>query len=229
MEKITREDLLQLKFVNDPAVSPDGRHTVYVEYSLNLKENSYEARLKLLNNETGAVLDLTNLGKESPAVWLDSGTLIFSTERGKGDEYYQVSFIEHAVKRGGSGKHEGYLYKLGGLKADTSYPYPVFRPQNALRRQEGENYQCKAEYCYRPPKRPDPRSASQKQRENDIYGDSRRKAYELLIHVLRRRGQSHGPSTPNDPRPKVLFTMYKMRDAAAAPPKPNAYTAGSEG
>ena len=86
MEKITREDLLQLKFVNDPAVSPDGRHTVYVEYSLNLKENSYEARLKLLNNETGAVLDLTNLGKESPAVWLDSGTLIFSTERGKGDK-----------------------------------------------------------------------------------------------------------------------------------------------
>ena len=86
MEKITREDLLHLKFVNDPAVSPDGKHTVFVEYSQNLKENTYESRLKLLNNETGKVLDLTNLGKESPAVWLDSETLLFSTEREKNDK-----------------------------------------------------------------------------------------------------------------------------------------------
>ena len=86
MEKITREDLLKLKFVNNPCVSPDGKHTVFVEYCQNLKENSYESRLKLLNNDNGAVLNLTNLGKERPAVWLDNETLLFSTERGKEDK-----------------------------------------------------------------------------------------------------------------------------------------------
>ena len=86
MEKITREDLLKLKFVNNPVLSPDGKHTVYVEYSQNLGNNNYESRLRLLNNETGEVLPLTELGKEGPPIWLDSGTLLFPSERGEQDK-----------------------------------------------------------------------------------------------------------------------------------------------
>ena len=36
-------------------------------------------------------------------------------------------------------------------------------------------------------------------------------------------------STPNAPCLNALLTIYKRTDAAAAPPKPNAYTAGSDG
>ena len=113
MEKITREDLLQLKFVNNPAVSPDGRCTVYVEYGQNLKENCYESRLKLLNNKTGTVLDLTNLGKESPAVWLDSETLLFSTERGKQDQ-----------GKDGEEKTCFYSLKINGGEAKKEFEIP---------------------------------------------------------------------------------------------------------
>lgn len=85
MNKITREDLLALQMVNNPILSPDGKHTVYVQYSQNLEKNQYESRLRLLDNASGRVLNLTEIGKESPAVWLDSETLLFSTERGDQD------------------------------------------------------------------------------------------------------------------------------------------------
>ena len=83
MEKITREDLLQLQMVNNPALSPDGKYTVYVQYSQNLEKNCYESRLRLLNNQAGTVLPLTELGKEGPAIWLDAETILFPAERGE--------------------------------------------------------------------------------------------------------------------------------------------------
>ena len=114
MEKITREDLLKLKFVNDPVISPDGKHTVYVEYCQNLKDNNYESRLRLLNNGSGAVLDLTHLGKESPAVWLDSETLLFSTERGKQDQ-----------GKDGEEKTCFYSLKITGGEAKKEFEIPL--------------------------------------------------------------------------------------------------------
>ncbi len=86
MERITREDLLKLKFVNNPVLSPDGKKTVYVEYIQNLKDNAYEARLRLLDNESGTILPLTDLGKEGPAIWLDNENLLFPTERAGQDK-----------------------------------------------------------------------------------------------------------------------------------------------
>lgn len=86
MEKITREDLLKLQMLGDPVLSPDGTHTLYVQYSQNLESNSYESRLRLLNNETGEILPLTEMGKEGAGIWLDGETVLFPAERSAEDK-----------------------------------------------------------------------------------------------------------------------------------------------
>ena len=86
MEKITREDIMKLRFMSDPVLSPDGKHTAYVVHNHNLKADCYEARLFVLDNENGTVLQLTDLGKEGPAIWLDKETVLFATERGPEDK-----------------------------------------------------------------------------------------------------------------------------------------------
>ena len=113
MEKITREDLLKLKFVNDPVLSPDGKHTVFVEYCQNLEKNNYESRLRLLDNESGAVLPLTELGKEGPAIWLDTETILFSTERSEQDK-----------AEDGEEKTCFYSLKINGGEAQKAFEIP---------------------------------------------------------------------------------------------------------
>ena len=115
MKKITGEDLLELKFVGDPVLSPDGTRSVYVEYRQNAEENTYESRLRLLDCGTGEVLPLTELGKEGPAIWLDGETLLFPTERGKGD-------------KGGEGEEKTCFYSLRTTGGEARKAFEV--PKN---------------------------------------------------------------------------------------------------
>ena len=79
----TFEELLSLKSINSPEISPDGRFVAYSMRETNWKDNVYVSQLWLVNVVTGASFQLTR-GKKSAseAEWSPDGRwLAFVTER----------------------------------------------------------------------------------------------------------------------------------------------------
>lgn len=79
MKPITKEDLLQYKFLSAVRYAPGGARAAFVVASSNEEENCYERRLWL--NENGALRQLTDLGREGSFLWLDENRLIFPAVR----------------------------------------------------------------------------------------------------------------------------------------------------
>jgi dipeptidyl aminopeptidase/acylaminoacyl peptidase len=52
---ITEQDLLSLRWIADPRISPDGRQVAYVLVTVNQKEDRYETSLWLVGTDSGAV------------------------------------------------------------------------------------------------------------------------------------------------------------------------------
>lgn len=74
---ITSRDLLRLRMVSDPQVSPDGRRVVWVETWIVGEENRYWSRLCLTDIATGATTPLTvGLGHDTHPRWSPSGRTI---------------------------------------------------------------------------------------------------------------------------------------------------------
>jgi len=86
MKNITISDLTSLRFVSNPAISPDGAFTAYAVHEQNKKDNCYASYIHLLDNNSGKSRQLTFAGKESSFVWDDDKTLLFPAERTEDDK-----------------------------------------------------------------------------------------------------------------------------------------------
>ena len=65
MNAVTIQSLMDIRFLSGVAVSPDGARTAYVESSRMSEQTRYESRIRVRDNQTGAVTRLTHAGRES--------------------------------------------------------------------------------------------------------------------------------------------------------------------
>mgnify|MGYP000092079133 FL=1 len=78
MGRITCESFLQLRYLSDPVVSPDGRHTAYICRVPNMKTNGYDVSLWLAEHGSGEVRCLKRSGPAGSFYWRDGRTLVFA-------------------------------------------------------------------------------------------------------------------------------------------------------
>jgi len=80
---LTAEDLLQLKYANDPQLSPDGRAVVFVLVDTDVEKKETRSHLWMLDVTTGAAQQFTfGVGKESSPRWSpDGGQIAFISTR----------------------------------------------------------------------------------------------------------------------------------------------------
>lgn len=90
---MTLEDVVSLKSVSDPQLSPDGRHIVYVVSEADLKESSSNADLWLVGTNGGTPLRLTTSKKsDNTPRWSPDGKLIaFVSAREEKPQIYRIS------------------------------------------------------------------------------------------------------------------------------------------
>ena len=86
MEKIRKEDIAQLRFLSGILLSPDKKQAVCTITESDLKKNSYRKDLYLFKRDCNDLLRMTWSGNNAGAVWDDSGTLLFSSERKEEDK-----------------------------------------------------------------------------------------------------------------------------------------------
>ncbi|MBQ6592486.1 MAG: S9 family peptidase [Solobacterium sp.] len=86
MEKIRKEDIAQLRFLSGILLSPDKKQAVCTITESDLKKNSYRKDLYLFKRDCNELLRMTWSGNNAGAVWDDSGTLLFSSERKEEDK-----------------------------------------------------------------------------------------------------------------------------------------------
>jgi dipeptidyl aminopeptidase/acylaminoacyl peptidase len=86
------DDLLNLKRVASPALSPDGRWVAYTVRETNWDENAYETEIWLVAAAAGEPQQLTNAAKSSlqPAWSPDSRTLAFVSDRDGKRQLYRI-------------------------------------------------------------------------------------------------------------------------------------------
>jgi dipeptidyl aminopeptidase/acylaminoacyl peptidase len=98
----TPEDLVVLKRVSDPQLSPDGRYVAFVERETDLEANKGRTSLWLLDLRHGATPARLTDGKandSSPRWANDSRTLYFLSERGGSSQLWRITLANGAIHR----------------------------------------------------------------------------------------------------------------------------------
>ncbi|MDE2135887.1 MAG: S9 family peptidase [Gammaproteobacteria bacterium] len=98
----TPEDLVVLKRVSDPELSPDGRYLVFVERETDLAADKGHTSLWLLDPRPGATPARLTDGKvndSSPHWSTDSRTLYFLSDRGGSSQLWRLSLTDGGIQR----------------------------------------------------------------------------------------------------------------------------------
>lgn len=86
MERITLEDVTNIKCVSEVQVSPDGRYAAYVVTSQNKEKNTYINDIFCTDLKSGDVRQLTHDGNSSGFIFDSNDTLLFAAERSEDDK-----------------------------------------------------------------------------------------------------------------------------------------------
>ncbi|WP_026473704.1 S9 family peptidase [Alkaliflexus imshenetskii] len=81
---ITAENLWEVKRVGAPVASPDGKLTVFTVTEFSIGDNNSKTHLHLMDNESGAIKQITFAGSEGAPVWSPDGSQIAFTSRRNG-------------------------------------------------------------------------------------------------------------------------------------------------
>lgn len=110
MKRVTIADLMDISFISEPALSPDGLYTAYVVSRQNYKSNDYESWLNILDNKTGIAKQLTFSGKEGSFIWDDNHTLLFMAARAEADkpEKFEAKTCFYRLDINGGEAHKAF-------------------------------------------------------------------------------------------------------------------------
>ena len=95
------DDILNLKRVGTPAISPDGRQVAYTIRETNWDENAYETEIWIGDTATGRSRQLTNARKSSlqPAWSPDGASLAFVSDRDGKRQIYRIAVAGGEAER----------------------------------------------------------------------------------------------------------------------------------
>lgn len=75
-------DLMRIRMVSDPQISPDGRQVAFVHTSIDYKKDEYVSNLWLADLETGRVDQFTSgRGKDKNPGWSPDGRSLLFTSK----------------------------------------------------------------------------------------------------------------------------------------------------
>lgn len=93
---ITIEDVLKIKYVEDPQISPDGRWIAYVLMTANQMEKRYDRDIYLVASDGSRTVRLTRAGKNTTPRWSPDGSqLAFVSTRADTPQIYLLP-ISHS-------------------------------------------------------------------------------------------------------------------------------------
>ncbi len=115
----THDDLLSLKAVSDPQVSPDGRWVVYVVSELNGDQSEYQTDLWLIGSEGGEARRLTrsDAADEFPRWAPDGRTIAFLSERERPGRKKEAEAQPAREARDDPGKRQLWFIRPDGGEA----------------------------------------------------------------------------------------------------------------
>ena len=79
MQKVTMEDIENIKCLSEVSFSPDGKAAAFVETAASVKENRYLSNIWVL--EEGKARKLTSHDSDRAYTWLDNETILFPGDR----------------------------------------------------------------------------------------------------------------------------------------------------
>lgn len=139
MKHIGIDDFTSYHYPTGLTMAPDGKHGAMAVVDANEKDNRYDSCLWIYDAEDGSIRQLTTGKKERNFIWLDSETLLFTSEREK----------EYAEKKK-KGEDWTCFYKISifGGEAQPAFalPYNVSKMKLA-----GNRLVMTVKYDYRKP------------------------------------------------------------------------------
>lgn len=165
MEHITCETFLDLTYLSDIALSPDGRYIAYLRQTPDLDRNGYDPALWIYDHKTGEDRQLTTLRAVRSFAWLDSCTLIFPGQR------------SGAAAQTNGEQTVYYTLSVCGGEAQERFSVPV-KGGKALPLDDGRFVFTAANDT----NRPDLAGMSQVEKENAL-ADYRRRTYDVLEDI----------------------------------------------
>jgi dipeptidyl aminopeptidase/acylaminoacyl peptidase len=92
---LTPELMWQMKRIGNPVVSPDGQWSAFVVSETKMADNSSDANIFIVNNETGQTRQITRCGKAGSPTWSpDSRSIAFTSRRGEGPSQLFIISID---------------------------------------------------------------------------------------------------------------------------------------
>ncbi len=137
----TVDQLISLKRVSSPAISPDGRHVAYTVREANWDEDGYETEIWLVETESGTNRQLTNAKKSSSnPQWSPDGRLLaFASDRSGKTQIYTIRIDggeAEAVTSGDDGVGGSFAWSPGG----THIAYTVTDPKSDEWKERDKKY-----------------------------------------------------------------------------------------
>lgn len=71
------ETFLDLQYLSDPKISPDGKYTAFILKKANIKSNGYESNLYVVDNRDNSMRKMNSLSMVAAYEWEDEETILF--------------------------------------------------------------------------------------------------------------------------------------------------------
>jgi dipeptidyl aminopeptidase/acylaminoacyl peptidase len=138
----TVDQLISLKRVGSPAISPDGRYVTYTVRETNWDDNAYETEIWLAETATGKLLQLTNAKKSSmsPAWAPDGRRVAFVSDRTDKRHIYLISLDGGEAEQLTTGDEGvgGFAWSPDGQQIAYTSPDPKTDAQKDRDKKYGE-------------------------------------------------------------------------------------------
>ena len=81
MDNLKLKDFLEYNYLSGMEISPDEKNIGFVVHKADYEDNKYNSNIWIMNRSNKKYFKLTGLNEEKSFIWLDNGTILFSSLR----------------------------------------------------------------------------------------------------------------------------------------------------